>query len=284
MNHELPNFPLAPWELPPDSTEPLVTPATMRWHGTLFGRETDWLVRVVPFTKRAGEIFVRALDEGEPGNWWFGLIEIAMIRSLSLEQLRVQVEHRLSSTAFASQWRTMYLRDEHRIWAVRTHAEGNSDLQLLQGRDNKACFSIDYPFDFLQAPARQVHDEIRRVWNDQTTDLSFARRWLSSSLDEQLAVMLHWKRGGGKELRQAMQVVLRALGPTLSLLWLFRPESQTWFLAQRIDEDWWEPMDSASGLCAWVLAPGFIPPDINHWNTPKKIFFQKLNHGARRKN
>ncbi len=246
MPDELPDFPLASWELPPDSTEPLVAPATMCWRGTLFGRETDWLVRLVADNNVLGELFVRAEDDLREGSWWFGLCLFGLgeAEETEADQLMV-VEYEVKTGAKVPRWRRVHLQDDTGSWGL-TVTENSGELHTAIDRRTSVHFKTEWPFDFALASSAQVHAELLRALNDENSELNFARHWLLSSLDEQLALMVKWTRGSEEELRAVMQLALRVLGPKFSpfsLQWRFRAESQDWFLGQRIGKSWWESMD-----------------------------------------
>lgn len=227
---ELPDFPLASWELPPDSTEPLVAPATMRWHGELFGRETDWLVR--EFSNHWSDschVLIRASSYQEEANWWIFDIDFDFIPDHSLRISRL-----LDSMVPARPWRVIHLRHGDRDWAIHLRSVKQSSVGLLNTIG--VSFSIEWPFDFLTALATQVHDEVLRAWNDEESDLNFARRWLLLSPEEQLAFFLRWKVPDIDEFQRAIRLILRALQPLISsrpLHWFFHPESYDWWLYEQ---------------------------------------------------
>ena len=231
MSDELPDFPLASWELPPDSTEPLVAPATMRWHGTLFGRETEWLVRVVPTNEESGELFVRTpVDSGE-GSWWFGIIS----SKAHNEGLFQEITQRLHRHRRPKELRHLRLQHSGNHWIVDVN-ETVGCFRVAQHIEDKAPWRKKWPFDFERAYPSQVHAEIRQSWDDKTSDLNFAWRWALMSLDERIALMLSWKRGNESEFRLVVQLILRALGPDISqsvLYWECFPENEMWSLSER---------------------------------------------------
>lgn len=240
---ELPPFPLAPWELPFNSTEPLVAPATMRWRGELFGRETDWLVRMVPHNDRSGEIFICAEENGDEGNWWLGLVSLRGTKNDWLQG----ISHRLQHNKRVLQWRQVRIHDESGDWVVTSSAEALNHLHLLDSKRERANFKADWPFDFSRASAAQVHAEIGRAWNDENADLNFVRRWLLLSFDDQLTLMILWARGGEEEFRHAACLVLCSLGPRMSALplrWSFFPESAMWLLEESPDGNEFEIIES----------------------------------------
>ena len=220
MSDQLPDFPLAPWELPPDSSEPLVAPATMRWHGTLFGRETDWLVRVVPFDAPhpIGHICVRAASSQEEGNCF---LQTPFPIWPNVEQMRVHILKRMRS--HKRFFRFFHLRHGGRDWRFWLRDDERSWVGLLG--ESAAVFSIEWPFDLLTASAAQIHNEVLRSWNDENSDLSYTREWILLSQTEKYARKVQWTRGTEADFLRLMRLVLLALGAHSSepLRWWFHP-------------------------------------------------------------
>ncbi len=222
MPAELPDFPLAVWELPPDSTEPLVAPATMQWRGTLFGRKTDWLVRVVPIAiqRNISFVVVRAASSQEEGNWWFPSVGVDM----DSDRLRARISKLLSGANQKMPWRNICLRHRGDDWFIRLRDQRQSLFAPLGQRG--VLFYIKWPFDFATATTSQVHDEVLRLWSDENSDLSFARHWSLLSEDQKYALMLCWSRGSEGEFLRVMDWVLIVFGPQASsnpLRWWFDP-------------------------------------------------------------
>ncbi len=244
---DLPLFPLASWELPPDSTEPLVAPATLRWRGTLFGRETDWLLRLIPSNDLLGELFVRAEDESEAGSYWFG---IQFIMPDECQQV-ASLEHEMRwNSSRVPQWRRIFFERASQSYGATANST-ELEVFVVGCQAESARLEVRWPFEFNNASSAQVRAAMLRHCDDDS-DLGFACRWLLLPPGEKVAMVVQWQRGNELELRALMGVVLRALGPTISpftLEWQYRPESKTWFMGQHIDEEWWEPMDE--GLASW---------------------------------
>lgn len=231
---ELPDFPLAPWELPPNSTEPLVAPATLRWNGTLFGRETSWLVRVTgqePF----GQAFLCAEDSLNQAKW-----RLNFFGPRGMETQEDWHAAILAHIHKSSYCRITFFSDEDRNWHLRTNVDGSSQLRgRVKGTIIEAV-EMNWPFDFACATSAQIHAEVLRSWDDESSDLNFARRWSSLSEDEKYALLVIWKRGDATEFSRAMKQVLRTFGPQLSphqLTWFFYPKTATFGCCEVINGD-----------------------------------------------
>jgi len=257
----LPDFPLASWELPPDSTEPLVAPATMPWHGTLFGRETDWLVRVVK-EDHLGRVFICPADSLQEAKWEAGV-------PMPIRGLHTQEDWSKAINDYIQIWgslcrRTIYFSDEVAEWILRIEADGSSELTAqytLEIGDN-ATVEMNWPFDFVCASAKQIHDKVLRALDDESSDLNFARRWLFLSEDEKYELLVSWKRGDGRDFTKMMQGVADAFGPSLAEewhQWIFNP---------------------ASGRFGWVnVQQGFnfeekFPVEFKIWGEALERFFE----------
>jgi hypothetical protein len=248
--NDLPDFPLEPWELPPDSTESLVAPATMRWRGILFGRETDWLVRLVRHGTRH-KVVVRAEHESCDHNWKAGIWAPVIQRRFG------------TIDRYLQQWtgppqRIIYLREEFHLWELLARKDASS-ICTVPYEDNPIGedFSSTWPFDFLSATATQVHDEVLRWWNDETCDLNFARRWVLMDEDEKYALLVSWKRGGQKEFLAAMQSVLRAFSrriPDRWSQWAFYPTSHCFGYVEVIEGELNDEVEPPAALPIWGAA------------------------------
>ncbi len=227
---ELPDFPLAPWELPPDSTEPLVAPATMRLKCGLYGRTTDWLARVVRLDEEEGELFVRAQTDSGGGSWWFGTLSLRKHKGEWLQEISSRLHQARSPKGF----RHLRLQQGATHWMMSVNENGGNFRLSRRAKDNVA-WRKKWPFDLERASSSQVHAELRRSWDDETSDLNFVWRWTLMSLDERLGIMMSWKRGDERAFHSTALLVLRALGPQVSsfpLSWTYLPEGEMWLLAE----------------------------------------------------
>ena len=203
---ELPDFPLAPWELPPDSTEPLVAPATMVWHGELWGREADWLVRVV-VEDHLRRPFICAEDRLDEAKWELMLMPLRGIGTQ--EQRATAIDNHIK------QWgkyahRVMYLVADEIEWTLIVEASGSTQLR---SEEDMPRVEMNWPFDVVHATSEQLYAEFLRQWNDENSDLNFARAWSLFSQDEKYTLLVSWKRGGQSEFLNVMRLVLSAFVP-----------------------------------------------------------------------
>lgn len=239
MNFDaLPDFALAPWELPPWLTsEPLVAPATMCWHGELFGREGDWLVRMV-VDGHLARPFVCAENRPHEAKW----VSAAL---MPLKGIETQDDLTAAINNHIQLWgrylcRTFYLVDEAAEWTLIVDASG---LTRLRSEEGMPTVEMNWPFDVVHATSEQLYAEFLRQWNDPDTDLNFARRWLLLSQDEQYDLMIRWGCGGEGEFLGLMRLVLLAFWPHVSarpLCWRFHPIRRLFTLSDWDGSDWYD--------------------------------------------
>ncbi len=257
---ELPDFPLAPWELPPDSTEPLVAPATMRVRCSLWGRMANWLVRVVPTDNAMGELFVREEADSQPGSWWMGRFRLSSERVQEVNT-RLHVFRKLRS---AHQIRVHH-QDSTGVVDVGENF-GSVEVFGWPSPFLTARFEASWSFDLRYVRSSQVHAELLRLWHEEDSPLQFAWRWHSLSQDEQLSLLVLWKRGDANQLRHAMRLALKALGTQLSisdLEWTYSASAQMWTVRQ-CNQAHGNKIIESGVLMAWEYA--FIQMFGPSWN------------------
>jgi len=228
---ELPLFPLARWELPPHlDSEPLVAPATARWHGELWGETTNWLVRVVR-DKHIGRVFICAEERIEEAKWDLYMMPHKNIESR--EDWTAALDDYIKA-GHSPLYRTFYLKDETADWTLSFDTYGEHHL-MVQGQkeqageriDSNASIQINWPFAFFSATSAQIETEVTHAWSDEASNLFFARKWLLLSEDEKNGEILSWKRGDRRELKEAMEYIWRVFAPHVkegSTYWAFDPK------------------------------------------------------------
>lgn len=255
---ELPLFPLARWELPPHlASEPLVAPATARWHGELWGETTNWLVRVMK-DGIYGRIFICAEERVAEAKWELLSIPLKGIES---QGGVVEIISEDGYRANAPRLRYLRLSDEVADWTLQFYASGYNRLYAsskvrAQGRDisNNSSFEMGWPFDFPSATAVQIETEAMRAWNDETSDLSFARHWFLMPEEEKYAQLIAWKRGSAHELKEAMRLVWRAFAPHVEeeiVSWSFEPQDNRFGYTEFFGSDFAGEAGEPSALRPW---------------------------------
>jgi len=258
---ELPLFPLARWELPPwlDS-EPLVAPATARWHGELWGETRDWLVRVVK-DKWWAYPFVCAEESLEKAKWplrWMSLRNIE-----GPEDLAAAMNIHIQKRNFSRE-RMFHPSGEFPTWTLKLSDSGEKMLYFSGGNESvgeeievEAPLNLNWPFDFVSANAAQIENEVMCAWNDGASDLHFARRWLFMSDEERYRCLIRWKHGDGPQFKSAVQQVFRVFAPLLKgrrIEWACEPSGNCFEDSDFLNDSFSSQVDEPFALLLWVQA------------------------------
>jgi len=283
---ELPLFPLARWELPPHlASEPLVAPATARWHGTLWGETTNWLVRVV-WEEDFGHVFVCAEERLEEAKWDLALMLLKEIQNQ--EDLETAINEHLQTHKFL-QRRVFNFSSELAHWSLILSDSGwkwvflyEEDEPIEEAMGEKAPFELNWPFDFLSATPAQIESEVMRAWTDESSDLFYARGWLMLS-EEKYARLIGWKRGDEHQFKEMMGLVWCALAPESgrqSPQWAFRPNVSQFSFANWNGNDWYGGAEQPVAFEPWgkALVTWFGP----RWNDELTRQHLCANYGGSR--
>jgi len=220
---ELPLFPLARWELPPHlDSEPLVAPATARWHGELWGETTNWLVRVV-WEEDFGHVFIRAEAKTEEAGWRLPPLMKGYMQCRNDLETAINDHIRVGRL---SRYRIFHFSDEVADWKLRLNTLGSKQIhahrpsKAMRGRiSSDAPFDLNWPFDFSSATSAQIESQLMRDWNDEASGLHYARNWMLLSEKERHGQLIRWRRGDEHNFRAMMLLVWCAFAPTLNEEW-----------------------------------------------------------------
>ena len=221
---ELPDFPLAPWEVPPDSDVALVAPADLRSRAQWQGRETECLIRAVNFAGQE-RLFFREIGSDEVGNWamseWNTLEEQALYaaQSYASESIRLMPE-----TAFR-----LFCFDGAPYHAPGAHI-------LVVGRDNAALqwsgerigFRWHAPGPtFTALRAAQVGRIARAELENPDSQMRFAFDWLHLTRRERQSLVFGVSPADLKQIERLMRYVLHADSQLAMDAWNGYESSQT---------------------------------------------------------
>ena len=255
---ELPDFPLAPWELPPDSTQPLVAPATFQFRAPFLGLETDFLGRVVPQSNQKSAIFVRSLAQSEQGNWSSGEIDSARLRAVGLELLKKRLKDNLEAKRVRRVFHLAIKNEVCRV-VVRSRWRGGMAIQI---NDNKeiSFFSLSER-DFVNLSASEARELILTALNDENSEVNFARRWRNLSDEEKYGILLSWQRGSPEEWVCLMRLIALCFLPGIlpSAWWVYLPEKRDYNL-----------VETSNSSVPTILEK---PVSIKHWQRALIEFF-----------
>jgi len=255
---ELPLFPLARWELPPHlASEPLIAPATARWHGESWGETTNWLVRVV-WEEDYGHVFICAEERVGGAKWDLWTMRLKVMENP--EEWAAIINNHVQMWGIYHH-RIFYISDEIADWSLVLNIYDPNQIVLdclnkLTGEpiDGMASFEVNWPFNFPSADAAQIESELLTAWNDETSDLFYARGWLLLTQEEKYARLIHWKRGDEHEFKAMMEIVWRALvasGDEKSSQWAFRPYANKFGFAEWDGNDWYNGLEQPVAFEPW---------------------------------
>ena len=227
---ELPDFPLAPWEVPPDSDIPLVAPADAMMRAFWRGRETELLMRGVELDGQE-RLFFREVGSDEVGNW------------LMFETGSAKAQREIGEQTYESElrfspricWRHFYF-DGARYGAKGTHnlvvADGGGQIYSPTG-----CVGFDLPKwgeQFYQWRAAQIGRWMRGELKRPDSDVRFAFGWLGLTESERQSLVFGISPDQLEQMKRLMRYVLHSDK-----------------LLQ--NELWSNPEYSQYGNCAWTI-------------------------------
>ena len=204
----LPDFPLASWEVPPDSNIPLVAPADAVFDAIWRGRETQIWVRTVK-TSNGSRTFFRDGASEEMGNWladqWNGL-------HLPFEQL----ERLLNELIFDYTYWEPRIQRQFYLDGARYGHPGCQELGVgvgvaewrLGGKNSRFQIS-DWSLDeFVNLRAAQVGRMVKNWLSDSNSELHFALDWLHLSDLEKQSRFLQISQTDLAQMKTLMRYVL----------------------------------------------------------------------------
>lgn len=155
MFDEPPMFPLAPWEVPPDFTAPLVSHANATWTGELLGRKECWMVRFVP---RVGisdcyDIAVRSTQFDGEGSWWLRRGAHNPRQDFRPTIPKFLRFHLTRARKREPPYRRIYLKRGQRLWSMRLYEKDRSQVTTNEG---SCCFKSVWPFDLVTASSDEI--------------------------------------------------------------------------------------------------------------------------------
>lgn len=222
---ELPDFPLAEWELPPDSDEKLVAPADLQFEASFFGVQTALLARAVadPQIPNRSRIFVRDFTQKRDGNWLCTHIDHP---EKGCEEAARELETYREAIVFAAARggeRVIFIGEPGETWCEILL--GTSGARFECWGNFKSAFDLGW--DFLKAlpdlSSEDAHAEILRAWDDPQSDFRYALNWAFLNGDEKCAHVVKWGRVGqnAADFRALCQKIALCVAPRLGKFWRF---------------------------------------------------------------
>ena len=202
-----PDFPLAPWEVPPDCDVPLVAPADGSYRAFWQGEPTTFLFRHVE-TNRYNVTFVRASESQQVGNW------ISMTRgqiAMTPAGLRcyTEVPYAQTQAELSNSIARQFYFDGKNF--------GHSGLHHLTVSGDGACalscdqwqYRFGLGFDISAWSAAQTGRYVKQLLLDSTDESRLSLNWLHSSRFERQEQFWRFARGDLKRMLRLFEACLQ---------------------------------------------------------------------------